>query len=286
MDQQNNSPLELGKQIAARGKELAAEGKELLARAREAMRRPSPISVPPQPPKSAEGEVTFDGLALSAFHHLRSGRRIPASLCLRQLRELYEATDPSVFRPDQRTWESFARARVLIGFERIEELIGQLIYDRGVSDPKHPWSLSMPLEPDQPKPMSALDRAIAASKDHPDWSNRKIAQEVGVTEITVRRARKHDAPDVAPDVAPDRIGRDGKRYISRGQDAEDAKLNPDSYRIAFLIRADQAGAMAFFEEPADEEIIESVNYVIDQWKGLRDRLVKREGGGHGQKAKN
>jgi hypothetical protein len=59
------------------------------------------------------------------------------------------------------------------------------------------------------KAPSALDRAKAAIEAAPEKSNRCIAEEIGVAEGTVRKARKDYAPDYAP---ASRVGRDGKRY--------------------------------------------------------------------------
>jgi hypothetical protein len=49
--------------------------------------------------------------------------------------------------------------------------------------------------------------AIAA---HPNWSNRKLAELVGVGHHTIHRNRPH-----WPNAPKQRLGRDGKRYPSK-----------------------------------------------------------------------
>jgi hypothetical protein len=59
------------------------------------------------------------------------------------------------------------------------------------------------------KAYKPIDAAVAAVKANPGKSNRAIAEEAGISEGTIRNARKSGAQDYAPD---EREGRDGKTY--------------------------------------------------------------------------
>jgi hypothetical protein len=51
--------------------------------------------------------------------------------------------------------------------------------------------------------------AVKGIKEHPDWSNRRIAAETGVSISTVRRIREAGGSNEPPET---RTGRDGKEY--------------------------------------------------------------------------
>jgi hypothetical protein len=59
--------------------------------------------------------------------------------------------------------------------------------------------------------VSAGQRAAEALKANPEKSNRSIADDIGVSEFTVRKARKKSTS--SKDEVEKRIGRDGKEYV-------------------------------------------------------------------------
>ena len=87
----------------------------------------------------------------------------------------------------------------------------------------------------------AKQRAAWALAANPRKSNVAIAEEIGVGETTVRRAREG-----SPHGEPEREGKDGKLYRlpvrEQEQSIEDfeAEIEPGNKRSAFLLRADQA----------------------------------------------
>lgn len=125
----------------------------------------------------------------------------------------------------------------------------------------------------------AKQRAAEAIAANPQKSNRAIADETGVSEPTVRRARtaSHDA------VEEPRVGLDGKtrRLPARPSPIEDEEpdieneIEPDSYRSAFLLRADQAKVFAAYSGPVDREIIAAAEAAVRAWGKLLQHLQER-----------
>jgi len=112
----------------------------------------------------------------------------------------------------------------------------------------------------------AAQRAANAVKANPEKSNRAIAEEIGVDEKTVRKARGADQS------APEGVtGRDGKTYPTRRQRTGDPELEPDEERAysAFLIRADAAARAAFYTRgEIDSEIIKAAEETLAVWQRL------------------
>jgi hypothetical protein len=121
-------------------------------------------------------------------------------------------------------------------------------------------------------------RAAEAIAANPQKSNRAIAEETGVAEATVRRARGEGASSDAPD---EREGRDGKIYhIQPREETDDdeqdieADVTPANYRGAFLIRADQAKRFASYSGPVTGEIVAMARQVAAVWNDLAEKLEK------------
>ena len=83
------------------------------------------------------------------------------------------------------------------------------------------------------KPYLPRERAAEAVAAHPEKSNRAIADEIGTSEATVRRAR--DATASGDAVAEPRIGRDGKARRLPSYIPEGAALPPDPSQDEDLI---------------------------------------------------
>jgi hypothetical protein len=193
-----------------------AEGEAIVQRASDQITRiqhratfPEPRPVPP----AADEPLSIASMVEQITQAEARGRPVLAALGLARLREFHETTNPAV------PWADFARRHIPLARDRVEALIGRMVH-RGallrctscgttakcpcgcgvpyLSD--HPWANADPLTRE-----SALERAAAAVAAHPEKSNRAIAAEIGVSEPTVRRARRqlkdgerHDAPDDAP----------------------------------------------------------------------------------------
>jgi hypothetical protein len=150
----------------------------------------------------------------------RAGRHITAAAALAKLRERHAALSPTDLPADEQRWPDFARKHVPLPPERIDELIGGMVHRGGLLQctkcgvgticacgcgvpylvERRDWTASG----------TALERAAAAITAHPAKSNRAIAKEIGVSDQTVRRARRQfeeSARDVALDHAPSRDGR-------------------------------------------------------------------------------
>jgi hypothetical protein len=205
-------------ETVAAARTAIAEGDAILRRIFDDMARGQPKSVPPRPPRSADaGQPLTDRIA-KAIAYARNNRCLAAGATLIKIKEWYEASDPTAFAPDERTWPQFAAKHFVPigGLARVEELIGHQVYRGGLlvcsicsteavaacscGAPyrhEHPWAAA-PIEPETPTP-SALERAIAGVKASPEKSNRAIAREIGVSEPTVRRARHHSKTDAGDD---------------------------------------------------------------------------------------
>jgi hypothetical protein len=180
-----------------------------IERIRDRATFPAPRPMPP----AADAPLSIAGMIEQIAQAEAHGRPVLAALGLARLREFHEATHPT------EPWADFVRRQIPLARDRVDELIGRLVH-RGAllrctscgttarcpcgcgvpyaSD--HPWANADPLTK-----ATALDRAAAAVAAHPEKSNRAIAAEIGVSEPTVRRARRqlkdgerHDAPDDAP----------------------------------------------------------------------------------------
>jgi hypothetical protein len=83
------------------------------------------------------------------------------------------------------------------------------------------------------KPYLPRQRAAEAVAAHPEKSNRAIADEIGASEATVRRAR--DATASGDAVAEPRIGRDGKARRLPSYNPDATALPPDPMQDEDLI---------------------------------------------------
>ena len=83
------------------------------------------------------------------------------------------------------------------------------------------------------KPYSPRERAAEVVAAHPEKSNRAIADEIGASEATVRRAR--DATASGDAVAEPRIGRDGKARRLPSYNPDATALPPDPMQDEDLI---------------------------------------------------
>jgi hypothetical protein len=83
----------------------------------------------------------------------------------------------------------------------------------------------------------AREAAALAVAAHPDWSDRRLAEAVGVSDYTIREARNSGARNHAPDEK--RTGRDGKcqaahkRSRKKSGPAESPPAKPDPLTAAF-----------------------------------------------------
>lgn len=146
----------------------------------------------------------------------RAGRHITAAAALAKLRERHAALSPTDLAADEQDWPDFARKHVPLPPERIDKLIGGMIHRGGLLQCTKcgagticPCGCGAPYlveRRDWTAAGTALERAAAAITAHPEKSNRAIAAEIGLSEPTVRRARRqlknaggHDAPhDAGP----------------------------------------------------------------------------------------
>jgi hypothetical protein len=149
----------------------------------------------------------------------RAGRHVVAAAALAKVRERYAALSQTDLAPDQQTWAAFTRKHVPLSPERIDELIGGMVHrgsmlrcTRCDTATLCPCGCGAPYAGEHrswaapiAKVATALERATAAVTAHPEKSNRAIAKEIGVSDQTVRRARRQfedSGRDVALDHAP------------------------------------------------------------------------------------
>lgn len=135
--------------------------------------------------------------------------------------------------------------------------------------------------------MAKSARAAEAIRANPHKSDRAIAADLGVSDRTVNRARAtNDAPD-------ERLGRDGKSYSIRQRVTEDPDISPEladeaastGRRRVFLRcaedvvrKAEQGAGLKFAKETEiDEEILMTLEKVIEAWTSLRDEILNRKG---------
>jgi hypothetical protein len=110
------------------------------------------------------------------------------------------------------------------------------------------------------------ERAAEAIKAHPEKSNRAIAEETGLSEATVRRARaSSDAPESV-------TGKDGKSYpAKRNADPLEDPGEDDDYEIdisrkqSFIKNAKAAEELGSYEGAIDDEMQEAAGAAADAW---------------------
>jgi hypothetical protein len=194
-------------------KAAIADGEARVQRALDDLpRRKEPPPAPPPPPRAAEEDD--GGAVMSVDQHIAhirecAGRNrwATAGFGLIELRKWYEASDPTAFADDERTWPAFIAKRLpSIAPTEIDRLIGKVQYHGGALQctrcgaeavchcgcgalyaVQHPWAAPPPAP--APK-VSALERAAAAILAAPEKSDRAIAAEIGVGHQTVGRARR------------------------------------------------------------------------------------------------
>jgi len=118
--------------------------------------------------------------------------------------------------------------------------------------------------------MPAGQRAAEAIKVNPHMSDRAIAAEIGVSQPTVSRARKH-ATDTHVSVDEQRTGLDGKvrRLPTRpaNDDAEEtfAPATAAERKASFLIFSNEALLMAQYQGPIDSEVLSAAKATAAAW---------------------
>lgn len=149
----------------------------------------------------------------------RTGRHVVAAAALAKVRGRYAALNSTDLAADEQTWADFARKHVPLPPERIDELIGGMVHRGGLlrctkcgTPALCPCGCGVPYAVEHrawaapiAKVATALERAAAAVTANPARSNRAIAKEIGVSDQTVRRARRQFedfGSDVALDHAP------------------------------------------------------------------------------------
>jgi hypothetical protein len=176
---------------------------------------------------------SFTALIDAITSYERAGRRAAAALALTRLRQDHEELN-SFLSADEQGWADFVRKRLPLSPERVDELIGGMVFRKGLMHcvkcqvtaiaacgcgtsyvGSHPWAAA----PAATIKISATERAAVAIRARPGWSDRAIAAEIGVSNQTVRRARAFlaaNAEDVTVDVTVDRrVGRDGRSRKSK-----------------------------------------------------------------------
>jgi hypothetical protein len=145
----------------------------------------------------------------------RCGRWVAAGLAIVKLRERFD--DFVAAGEITGRWEEFCRERLAFGPERAAQLLGRLYHFRGIlkcsacgQEVAAPcscgaayrparWPVEPVADPVTVHTDTALNRAIVAIGLDPARSNRAIAKEIGVSEPTVRRARRELANTLRPD---------------------------------------------------------------------------------------
>lgn len=115
----------------------------------------------------------------------RCGRWVTAALGLARLHERHEADDD---RTDD--WDTYAARSIPLPPERLRELLGKMLHGRRcLRCGSYPHAKALTAQAVPPK-VTAVDRASAAIAASPDASNRAVAKAIGVSEHTVRLARR------------------------------------------------------------------------------------------------
>lgn len=125
-------------------------------------------------------------------------------------------------------------------------------------------------------------------------SNREIARELSVDEGTIRRDTAENSAKNAENSAPEANGKklpdDSKASAKQGpNESTDAQapandsegdepdieneVEPENYRTAFLIRADQARKLAVYSGPIDDEVCLMARQVAAVWTLLAQTLL-------------
>ncbi len=127
-------------------------------------------------------------------------------------------------------------------------------------------------------------RAAKAVAETPGKSDRAIAAELGVGLGTVQRARKKSTdPHESVEPPAKRIGKDGKArklptkrapavIESDDEPGIEDDIDPENYRTAFFIRADQAVRFAAYSGPVNHEIVAAARAAAAAWNKLAQSL--------------
>ena len=100
---------------------------------------------------------------------------------------------------------------------------------------------------------------------------------------TVARARKATVSSETVERKP-LIGKDGKARKPRRkritlvetEESVESELdeNPENFRVAFLLRVEQASRAAVYSGPVTKEIVSAARAVADAWSALARKLEK------------
>jgi hypothetical protein len=128
-------------------------------------------------------------------------------------------------------------------------------------------------------------------KLQPTVSNRQIAKVVGVSEATSRRdaasndapadkkARKPKAPK-APPASNDATPKPADDTDDSPEGVEDHidRENPENYRAAFLLRADQAAHFASYSGPKkfNKSLLDPARKVVAAWTAIVEQLERED----------
>ena len=128
----------------------------------------------------------------------------------------------------------------------------------------------------------AKQRVAEYDKINPGQSTRQAAADLGVDNATVHRARNLGVADATPKTI---TGRDGKTYQSkRVIDREEEHYNAVNRRRVFdkcaadvIRKAEQgAGLIEATSDEIDDEVIATLDRVIETWIALRKILTERK----------
>lgn len=123
--------------------------------------------------------------------------------------------------------------------------------------------------------MSKAQRAREAIEVDPHKSDRAIAEEIGVSPMTVNRARS-TVTDVTVDDEP-RIGLDGKQRrmpVRRPDDERDEieAATPSELRSSFLLFSNEAMLWARYDGPVDRTVLEAAKATAAAWGRLVEKM--------------
>jgi hypothetical protein len=114
-------------------------------------------------------------------------------------------------------------------------------------------------------------RAAEAIRAHPEKSNRMIAEETGLSEPTIRRARQTASDDAVEEI---RIGLDGKtRRVPQRPESEE--ITPKEKKQAFMIFAFEAKQLANYDGPVDAEVTSQAEQTAEAWRLLTQTLKEK-----------
>jgi hypothetical protein len=124
-------------------------------------------------------------------------------------------------------------------------------------------------------------RAVEAIKANPEKSDRAIAADLGVSPMTVGRARA-GVTDGTPD--EDRIGLDGKKYPAKPRtpkgyydEPADEPEDPENHVTACWLRIDAARNLSAvqFNGKATQELVDAARAVASAWEATAQKLEER-----------